>query len=334
MDEKAVRDIVQQAARAPSVHNTQPWRFVARDNAIELWTDPSRGLAVLDPAGRARHISCGAAMLHLRVASANAGYASTVTLLPDHAHPDHLGDVYLDPASEPAEADRGLAAAIEARHTVREAFAVAALPAAVVTELRHAAEVEGCWLRIVDGADESIAVAALLARADEMERADPAYIAELRRWTDRAADSNEGVPASAIPDVAPAERGSIYRLRDFVADRESSSTRAAEPPPVERPLVVVLGTRDDDVASWLAAGQGLGRLLLTAQRDGVAASPMTQPLEVPGTRARLATELGVVGHPQMIIRLGYAGENAGGGAATAKPRRPVEQIITPQVPPD
>jgi hypothetical protein len=203
-----------------------------------------------------------------------------------------------------------------------------------VTELRHAAEVEGCWLRIVDGADESIAVAALLARADEMERADPAYIAELRRWTDRAADSNEGVPASAIPDVAPAERGSIYRLRDFVADRESSSTRAAEPPPVERPLVVVLGTRDDDVASWLAAGQGLGRLLLTAQRDGVAASPMTQPLEVPGTRARLATELGVVGHPQMIIRLGYAGENAGGGAATAKPRRPVEQIITPQVPPD
>ncbi len=65
-----------------------------------------------------------------------------------------------------------------------------------------------------------------------------------------------------------------------------------EPPPVERPLIAVLGTRDDDVEAWLAAGQGVGRLLLAATAHGVTASPMTQPLEIPDTRQRLVSQLG------------------------------------------
>ena len=96
---------------------------------------------------------------------------------------------------------------------------------------------------------------------------------------------------------------------------------------MERPLVAVLGTRDDDVRSWLAAGQALGRLLLTATSLGVTASPMTQPLEIPDTRARLAAELGLIGHPQMLLRLGYGSDDARGGAAET-PRRPVEDILT------
>jgi hypothetical protein len=124
-------------------------------------------------------------------------------------------------------------------------------------------------------------------------------------------------------------------LRDFVADRDDTSDRPSpeDPPPIERPLVAVLGTRDDDVTAWLAAGQGLGRLLLTAAARGVVASPMTQPLEIPGTRARLGRELGVVGHPQMILRLGYDGAGAVGGAA-ATPRRSVDEILTDEVPRD
>lgn len=329
MDQQVLRGIVEQAARAPSIHNTQPWRFVSHHNVIELWTDPARGLDVLDPSGRARHLSCGAALLHARVAAAAAGYATEVTLQPDPTEPEHLADLGLDDGTHGQHQDRGLADAISARHTTRAPFTPEPLSDHAIAALHHAADTEGCWLRIVETPDDATAVAVLLARADELETADPAYLDELRRWTARDDDARDGVPASAVPDIAPSQRGSNFRVRDFVADREdAASTPSEEPPPVERPLVAVLGTRDDDVRSWLAAGQGLGRLLLTAASLGISASPMTQPLEIPDTRARLAAELGVLGHPQMLLRLGFGVEDVTPGAASRTPRRPVEDILT------
>jgi nitroreductase len=327
VDQQVLHQIVEQAARAPSIHNTQPWRFVARDDGLELWTDPTRGLAVLDPSGRARHLSCGAALVHARVAAAGAGLTATVTLLPDSDEPEHLADLRLV-QSEPPPEDRELAEAIGDRRTTRAPFSEEQLPREVVSALRHAAELEGCWLRIVEDRADAAGVAVLLARADDLQAADPAYRDELRRWTGATDEDIDGVPNSAVPKRPPSSRGSNYRLRDFVADRDDQPAAGGseDPPPVERPLIAVLGTRDDDVEAWLAAGQGVGRLLLAATMHGVSASPMTQPLEIPDTRQRLVNQLGLVGHAQMILRLGYAAEEAPG----ATPRRPVADILTEQ----
>jgi nitroreductase len=325
MESQVVRDIVEQAGRAPSVHNTQPWRFVARDDVLELWTDPTRGLAVLDPSGRARHLSCGAALLHARVAAAGADLTARVALLPDSDNPEHLADLHFVQAEPPPE-DRELVSAIAARRTTRAPFSEEQLPHDVISALRHAAELEGCWLRVVDDRADAAGVAVLLARADDIQAADPAYRDELRHWTGKTGEDTEGVPDSAVPSRPPSSRGSNYRLRDFVADRDDQGATdgSDQPPPVERPLIAVLGTRDDDVEAWLAAGQGVGRLLLAATAHGVTASPMTQPLEVPDTRQRLVAQLGVVGHPQMILRLGYPAEPP----TPATPRRAVEDILT------
>lgn len=326
-DEALVRSLVAAATRAPSVHNTQPWRFIAHDDVIELWTDPSRGLPVVDPDGRARHISCGAALVLGRVAATGSGRAVRVTTLPDAEAPEHLADLQLGDRREADDEERALAAAIAARHTERGTFDETPVPPELVRALAEAVQAESCWLRVVDSADDVAAVAVLLARADDVQSADPAYKEELRRWTGREEGSTEGVPVSAVPAEAPADRGSSYRLRDFDADRDQSGPQwAGEPPRPEHPLVVVLGTDHDDIVAWLAAGQAMGRLLLTATVHGLVASPMTQALEVPETRARLATELGLVGHPQVVLRVGRAphGTPADGGYAN---RRPVEDVL-------
>jgi hypothetical protein len=64
--------LIATAARAPSVHNTQPWRFRAGEYAIELYADPVRKLKV-DRAGREMLISCGAALFGLRLAVRSLG---------------------------------------------------------------------------------------------------------------------------------------------------------------------------------------------------------------------------------------------------------------------
>ena len=214
---------------------------------------PSAAVPAIDPDGRARHLSCGAALALARVAAAGPGVATSATVLPDPAEPEHLADLHLDgrgrtstDADERALADAIGTSAHRARAVRRRA---APTTADEVAALADAVRREGCWLRVVDPGDDAAAVTVLLARRGRRAGAEPAYREELRRWTGRDADSPDGVPATAVPETPPADRGSSYRLRDFDArPRRQSPNWAAEPPPPEHPLVVVLGSPEDDVA--------------------------------------------------------------------------------------
>lgn len=325
MDDRLVRDVVAAATRAPSTHNSQPWRFVATGDGVQLWADRSRALPVVDPAGRALHLSCGAALLLGELAARARGVGCTTVLLPDRAEPDHLGDWRFGPETTAGEDDVRLAAAITERHTDRRPFDARPVPAELVHRLAAAVQREGCWLTAVDDPDRAASVAVALAHADEALLADQAYLEELRRWSGREPGAPDGIPSGAAID--PATRGSTYRLRDLDPARSGAAARgpADLPPPAEHPLVVVLGTDADAPLDWLRAGRALGRLLLTAASEGLATSPMTQALEVAATRARLTRDLGLVGHPQMILRVGYPSRGAEPAAVSG--RRPVEDVL-------
>lgn len=86
--------------------------------------------------------------------------------------------------------------------------------------------------------------------------------------------------------------------------------------------MLLLGTMGDDRAAWVQAGRALGRLLLRLTVAGLAASPLTQALDWPATRTRLQVELSLVGHPQMLLRLGWP---SGAGPTTG--RRPVAEVL-------
>jgi nitroreductase len=74
--------LIEQAVRAPSSHNTQPWLFQVRPGAVELHADRSRALPVNEPHDRELHISCGAALFNLEVAAARTGLGTETALLP------------------------------------------------------------------------------------------------------------------------------------------------------------------------------------------------------------------------------------------------------------
>ena len=83
------------AGRAPSVHNTQPWRWRVLPDRMELHADRSRQLGVSDPDGRLLMISCGAALHHARVALAAEGWRPVVTRHPRPGDPNLLAQVEL-----------------------------------------------------------------------------------------------------------------------------------------------------------------------------------------------------------------------------------------------
>jgi hypothetical protein len=319
--------VVTAATRAPSIHNTQPWHFSASGDVLQVRTDPSRALPVLDPTGRQRIISCGIAVEFALVAVRASGRDAGVDLLPDAGDPDHLAAIRVTGGREPSDDERALAAAIEQRHTERAPFEPRAVPGQLIDRLQREAGAFGVWVKPIDRSEEEVATVFLISRAEELEQGEPAYRAELERWlrTDPAAP--DGVPVGAVPSEDPATRPSNWLIRDFVVGSRTATAPApvdpdAPPPPVERPAVLLLGTMNDDRRAWLEAGRALGRLLLRITDAGLVASPLTQALDWPATRRQLTTRLSLVGHPQMLLRLGHPATRG-----TPSGRRPVQEVL-------
>ncbi len=310
-----VRHVVEAATLAPSVHNTQPWRFVSHVDGFALLAERSRQLAVLDPTGRQLHLSCGAALANACVAARALGLDAHVRLLPS-SDGDLLADVTLVPGSPATAPELALAEAVLARHTTRTAFTPTPLQAAVLAELAAVAESEGAMLRQVRP-EEMTELLVLLSQADALEEGNPAYRQELATWVRATHGSDDGIPSAALADLT--DRGSSLRLRDFALTSHEQGSGGA--PVVERPDVVVLTTVGDDAAAWLHAGQALELVLLHAAVAGVQAQPLGQVTDTEAPRRRLQAVLGLVGVPQLVLRLGHTT----GSAGTA--RRAVDDVL-------
>jgi hypothetical protein len=296
VDAELADHLVRFATLAPSVHNTQPWHFVRRDDGLDLRADRTRQLTVLDPDGRQLVQSCGAALHHLRVAARGAGLDPTVVLVPDPADPDLLARVVLRQGRPPGPDEVASAVAQLSRSTARGRFVEEALPEALLDELRIGVEGEGARLRVVR-ASELIDVQVLVSRAEAYLETDPAYREELARWVRDGGP--DGIPIEALGEQT--DRAELVPGRVFLS-RPGSAT--VDPPVAEHPSLVLLLTDGDNSRDWMVAGQALSNLLLQCAQRGVVAQPIGQVTDIPSTRQALAAALGVIGRPQMLLRLG------------------------------
>ncbi|MFL6163809.1 MAG: Acg family FMN-binding oxidoreductase [Jatrophihabitantaceae bacterium] len=301
---QALRRAAARATLAPSIHNSQPWRFVLNNGVLELHADRSRQLHVLDPASRQLLISCGCALFNARVALAGAGYASTVRRLPERPRPGLLARLSVAGADDGTDLDLGiLDPIIELRHTNRRRFAEEQVPAELVDDLVRAAEAEGAALLPIRGERQLVATAVLAQRAAAMEEADPSYQSELRAWTTDEPRRLDGVPSIAVPRSDGGSYDDIP-IRDF--DPRGTGGLPAQTHSSIDQCLLLLWTPGDSPLSWLRAGEALQRSLLELTRQGYVAGIMSQVAELPAVRAMLRSELELTGAPHLLLRVGRA----------------------------
>lgn len=319
----AVEFAVAAAVHAPSVHNTQPWRFGPGERYIDVYADASRRLRVADPDGRELMISCGAAVFTLRVALRYLGWLPRARLFPDPARPALAARVSWDGDRITADAyEREMYAAITARHTHRGGFGPAPLPAGALAALREEATREGAMLRLVTAGDQRDALAATVRAGEHAQRLDGHRAAELADWVvPPGSPRRDGIPPAAYP-AEPAHTDPDFPGRDFAAGKGWGQAAPAAADERSPGVVCLLATSVNEPPDWVAAGQALQRVLLRATACGVAAALHSQPLELAQLRDFIRVQLAARAHPQMIIRLGVTGQ-----AGAASIRRPAGEVL-------
>lgn len=316
-----MKTAVESAIRAPSGHNTQPWLFKLTEDAIEIHADRRRALPVVDPDDRELTMSCGAALLNLVIALRHAGYSVSLEEVASKDH-DLLARVRIGGPLPPTSEDERLFGAIPTRSTNRRPFEDRPVPDAIIAEFIEAAKVHDAHLAVVKDAPKD-AIAELIAEGDRVQASDPHFRRELAAWVHpNRATSRDGIPASSfgVPALPSLVFPFILRTFDWGNGQAAKDRQLA----AGSPILAVLWTDADTPQVWLNAGQALERVLLTATANGLSASFLNQPIEVPALRPQLAKIVGVSGHPQLLLRMGY-----GAASRDAAPRRDVADVFVP-----
>lgn len=325
-EEKVADFLVDAATWAPSLHNTQPWWFGTRDphdTTVTVHADRDRRLEAADPDGREMMISCGAALLNLRLAVRRLGRRPEVRLLPLLERPGLVADVTAGPADRPPTEDElRMYVQIRQRRTHRGGFRPEGLPAGLLHLLRTEAMEEGVSLRVIADPRSRIALGGLTEVAEQLLRQRPDYCVEMARWAPRPGSRRrDGMHENAyLRDAGRTDPH--YAARDFarghgwgVADDEREGTTG---------VVTVLTTTTDGRADWVRAGQGLQRVLLRAAETGVSAAFHTQALELPDLREIIRTRFCGGAYPQILMRLGLTDRKI------RSVRRPAGEVTRPE----
>ena len=319
---EVARYAVAAAVWAPSVHNTQPWRFTVSGQQISLHADAQRQLTVADADGREMMISCGAALFTARLALRSLGYIPQTSVLPDRGQPLVVAQLSWRQQAARTEFEQLLFGQVRQRRTHRAGFDLAPLPPGLLASLRQGAARYGTMLRIVADDGRRAALAAAVQTAERAQRLDSERVQELARWAPAPGSARaDGVPPTSYP--ARAE----HTDPDFPGRDFAHGHGWGLPPPStalrfrSAGVVALLTTAHDRPADWINAGQALQRILLTASTCGAAAALHTQPLEFGWLRELIRTEHSDGAYPQLILRFGMVSQ------AAVSVRRPPDDVL-------
>lgn len=311
-----MREIVRYATLAANGHNTQPWRFAFKENAIEIHPDYARHLSAVDPNDRELWISLGCALENLLVSARAVGYAPDVTY-PGVA--DFI-DIHLT-ADDPQGG--ALFDAIPLRQNTRSEYDGRLIKMDDFDQARAVPLEPGVVLHFVIEPNDLETVLEYVNQGNLSQYADETFVDELIYWLRfnkrEALASLDGLYSrcSDNPEV-PRWLGQMFVAGTKPKQQADADARKFR----SSPVAVVVASDSDDKAAWVRTGQVYERLALTLTSLNIKSAFLNQPIEVADLRSQFQSAMGLAASlPQLLVRFGYA------DPLPRSLRRSVEQVI-------
>lgn len=318
LDIDVIAKAVELACRAPSLYNTQPWRWVVGHTAVDLFAEPLRVVRSTDSSGREAIVSCGAVLDHFQTAMVAAGWNTKVDEFPDPDRPDHLASIHFVPLDHVTEAWRERADAILWRRSDRLPFRAPANWESFEPVLRGRFNGELVTLDVLaDDAQAQLAEASRLI--ESIRRYDDFYHHELQWWTAPFRQS-EGIPPSDLVSLSEADRVTVHRDFPIIGHGDRRATTAGD-----QAKILVLSTPEDTRADALHSGQALSAVLLECTMAGLATCSLTHITEMDVGRDVIRGLIANTAMPQVLIRVGTVPDIE--GLPPPAPRRRLSEVL-------
>ena len=310
--------LVAQAVKAPSGHNTQPWKFRQNESAVEIYPDFDRRLPVVDPDDRELFVSLGCAAENLCLAAQTNGYKAAVS----------VGDKGVIAVSLAEKADvkpNSLFNQIDARQTNRSVYTGEEIALDALKKLQSIRSEKGISVHYyVRQTKQFNDIEQYVLQGNTRQMQNEAFKAELKSWMrfnkkhqDQTLDGLSyavfGAPNVPRWMAEPIMSMAINAKTQNKADRDKIASASH---------LVLFTTRENSRREWVNLGRTLQRFLLTATELGIAHAYLNQPNEEAEIASEMARTLGLDGeYPTILLRIGYGKQQA------YSKRRPIGDVI-------
>jgi hypothetical protein len=311
-----MQELVRYAILAASGHNTQPWQFAIKENAIEIHPDYMRHLPAVDPTDRELWISLGCALENLLIAARVSGYAARVI------YPSANDFIRIELTTDKPQTNK-LFDAIPLRQNTRSEYDGQPVKTADLDQVQAVSLEPGVVLHFVTNPSELETVLEYVNQGNLSQYADKEFVNELLHWLrftkKEALASRDGLysAASGNPQVP---RWLGQRVVGGLTPQQQADTDAKKLR--SSPGAVVIASESEDKTAWVRTGQVYERMALTMTSLNIKSAFLNQPIEVAEVRRQFqsAIKLGNA-LPQLLVRFGYA------DSMPRSLRRPLEQVI-------
>ena len=301
--EETLLKIIKYAAKAPSGHNTQPWKFKIRNDEIYILPDFSRALPVVDADNHALYISLGCALENLVIAANEFNFNTEVEFAGDSDRP-HIA-VRLTEAQDVEKS--GLCSYIVKRQVTRSKFGPEKVPVSLLDELF--CETGGVRIRLFLTEEEIDSLTPYILEGNNRQFGNREFVRELVQWIrfseKEVMAKGDGIwtASMGLPDMGRFA-GNIV-MKNFVS-AGSEEKRLRKLIRASAGFALFMAEKNDPY-HWIRLGQSFQRFGLTATKYQVSHSHLNMPCEEVLVREKLMQDFQMKElTPLLLIRFGYS----------------------------
>ncbi len=304
--EESILKIIRYAAKAPSGHNTQPWRFKTGSDSISVLPDFTRALPVVDPDNHALYISLGCALENLIIAANEFNYETKIEFTGDESKPQIIVRLHVAPETEKS----GLFDYIVRRQVTRNKFSNDKIPNNLLRGLFNDTQDEGVQTRLFLSETEIESLNHYIIEGTTRQFSNKAFVDELVSWV-RFSEKEvmlkgDGIwtASMGLPNTGRFV-GNIV-MKNFIT--AGSEARRMEKLVTASAGLALFMVNKNDPHHWIKLGQSFQRFALKATKYQVSHSHLNMPCEEPEVREKLIFDLQLKElTPLLLIRFGFSG---------------------------
>jgi hypothetical protein len=314
--------LIKYAIKAPSVHNSQPWKFKVEENSITIFPDYERIFPVADPDNHELFISLGCALENLIIAAGYFGYHTDVEMKMEDPYKESIRVEFS--AGNNQNYDQ-LFENIEIRQSTRSKFNKALIPTADIEKLNEAGNQDKVLFLLYTKSGQIDPVVEITKRATVLQLSKKEVIKELMQWVrfnrKTAKKTGDGIYSGAIggPSV-PKWLGRLFINLSLDPKREGRKNVNLLK---NSSGVLLFIAKENNKEAWVNLGRSFQRVALTATSLNINHAHINSACENIAARKELVEvlQLNSGEQPLLIIRIGYSEKRP------YSFRRPLEEML-------